>query len=99
MDLVKLLTDAVADNASDIFIVAGRPFSYKKNNTVVEVAERLMPENTNALVNIIYELAGGRDISNFLAAWPGSVSAPINSAVPLRPLSGSSISRCRTRSS
>ena len=66
MDLVKLLTDAVADNASDVFIVAGRPFSYKKNNTVVEVAERLMPENTNALVNIIYELAGGRDISNFL---------------------------------
>lgn len=67
MDLVKLLTDAVQDSASDIFIVAGRPFSYKKSGSVIEVAERLMPENTNALVNIIYQLAGDRDISHFLA--------------------------------
>ena len=67
MDLVKLLTDAVKDSASDIFIVAGRPFSYKKSGSVIEVAERLMPENTNALVNIIYQLAGDRDISHFLA--------------------------------
>ena len=67
MDLVKLLTDAVKDSASDIFIVAGRPFSYKKSGSVIEVAEKLMPENTNALVNIIYQLAGDRDISHFLA--------------------------------
>ena len=67
MDLVNLLTDAVKDNASDIFIVAGRPFSYKKSGSVIEVAEKLMPENTNALVNVIYQLAGGRDISHFLA--------------------------------
>ncbi len=65
-DLIQLLTDAVHDNASDIFLVAGRPFSYKKHGTVIEVGERLMPDATNELVNRIYELAGGRDISEFL---------------------------------
>ena len=65
MDLVQLLTDAVSDHASDIFIVAGRPFSYKKSGVVTEHSERLMPDDTNALIRTVYELAGHRDMTHF----------------------------------
>lgn len=66
MDLITLLTDAVKDNASDIFIVAGRPFSYKKNGTVIRVGNSLMPDDTKALIYSIYDLAGNREIEHFL---------------------------------
>lgn len=66
MDLITLLTDAVKDNASDIFIVAGRSFSYKKNGTVIRVGNPLMPDDTKALIRSIYELAGNREIEPFL---------------------------------
>ena len=50
--------------ASDLFIVAGRPLSCKKDGRV-EMAgeERLMPADTEKLLREIYELADGRDIS------------------------------------
>lgn len=65
MDLVQLLTEAVSDQASDIFIVAGRPFSYKKSGVVIEHSQRLMPDDTNELISTVYELAGHRDMKHF----------------------------------
>ncbi len=65
MELIPLLTDAVNDQASDIFIVAGRAFSYKKNGVVIRMYDRLMPKDTGALIQEIYDLAGKRDISRF----------------------------------
>lgn len=66
MELIPLLTDAVCDQASDIFIVAGRAFSYKKNGTVIQSGERLMPGDTSELIHAIYELASHTDIQDFL---------------------------------
>ncbi len=65
MDLVQLLTEAVNDRASDIFIVAGRPFSYKKSGAIIEHSDRLMPDDTNALIQTVYELAGHRSMDHF----------------------------------
>lgn len=64
MDVIRLLEKAVADNASDIFIVAGLPASYRANGQIHrESDEKLMPPDTNELVQGIYELANHRDIS------------------------------------
>ncbi|MCR5791240.1 MAG: PilT/PilU family type 4a pilus ATPase [Lachnospiraceae bacterium] len=49
--------------ASDIFIVAGRPLSYKANGAIYEEGtERLMPANTQELITAIYELAGNQSM-------------------------------------
>lgn len=50
--------------ASDLFIVAGLPLSYKKSGQLIELtSERIMPEDTEILIREIYSLAGNRDIS------------------------------------
>ena len=67
MKVTDLLQKAVADHASDIFIVAGLPPSYRANGRILrEHEEKLMPKETQACVEEIYELAGNRDISNLL---------------------------------
>ncbi|MBQ7841077.1 MAG: PilT/PilU family type 4a pilus ATPase [Lachnospiraceae bacterium] len=66
MELINLLTDAVNDHASDIFIVAGRPYSYKKNGEIVKYSDRLMPDDTNRLIQEIYRLASNREMQYFL---------------------------------
>ena len=67
MKVTDLLQKAVADHASDIFIVAGLPPSYRANGRILrEHEEKLMPKETQACIEEIYELAGNRDISNLL---------------------------------
>ena len=67
MKVTDLLQKAVADHASDIFIVAGLPPSYRANGRILrEHEEKLMPKETQACVEEIYKLAGDRDISNLL---------------------------------
>ncbi|MDL2224915.1 PilT/PilU family type 4a pilus ATPase [Eubacteriales bacterium OttesenSCG-928-M02] len=67
MDLVKILQKAAELNASDIFMVSGLPLTYKINGRIVrESEERLMPEDTEALVLGMYHLAGERDPSRML---------------------------------
>ena len=67
MKVTDLLQKAVADHASDIFIIAGLPPSYRANGRILrEHEEKLMPKETQACVEEIYELAGNRDISNLL---------------------------------
>ena len=52
------LEQAVEQNASDLFIVAGEAVSMKKEGTIVPVNDnRLMPEDSEALVRELYELA------------------------------------------
>lgn len=58
MNIVDLLKDAVERRASDIFIIAGLPPSYKVNGIIVNVGEKnLTPPHTEALVGEIYRLA------------------------------------------
>ncbi|MDO4582434.1 MAG: PilT/PilU family type 4a pilus ATPase [Bacillota bacterium] len=65
-NLTELLGRAVAEQASDIFIVAGFPLACKKNGSIVaESAERLHPDESKALLRDIYSLAA-RDIERLL---------------------------------
>lgn len=68
MNALEFLTKTTQEGASDLFIVAGRPLSYKKNGKLIQAdEERMMPDQCEALVKEIYDLAGHRDISRFLA--------------------------------
>ncbi len=66
MDIKELLQRAIDKKASDLFIVAGRPVSYRINDVIQKDSEeKLTPQDTQELVTQIYELTKGRDISLF----------------------------------
>ena len=68
MNALEFLTKTTQEGASDLFIVAGRPLSYKKNGKLIQAdEERMLPDQCEAFVKEIYDLAGHRDISRFLA--------------------------------
>ena len=68
MNALEFLTKTTQEGASDLFIVAGRPLSYKKNGKLIQAdEERMMPDQCEAFVREIYDLAGHMDISRFLA--------------------------------
>jgi twitching motility protein PilT len=61
--LEGLLKEAVAMGASDIYIVAGRAVSLKVNGLIKNVSDnRLMPEDTEALIQEIYMMASERGL-------------------------------------
>ena len=67
MEVIQLLRKAVAEHASDIFIVAGLPASYRANGQIYqENEEKLMPPETEEYLREIYDLAGGRDMTQLL---------------------------------
>ena len=58
MSIFEFLESATRDQASDLFIVAGRPLSYKKGGKIFQLnQERIMPEQSETLVAGIYSLA------------------------------------------
>lgn len=66
MNVRELLENAVRQNASDVFIVAGLPISYRINDVIVRTNEtKMLPADTAELVNQIYELADCRDMDKF----------------------------------
>lgn len=68
MDIQTILQQAVSENASDVFIVAGLPVSFRKNGVINRInGERLLPPDTELLLKQIYELADNRDITQFEA--------------------------------
>ena len=61
MDIKIILKELVEKNASDVFIVAGRPLSYKQDGVIRTYAEEvLMPQTTRELIQQIYESANNR---------------------------------------
>ena len=67
MEIVDVLQQAVEQNASDIFLVAGLPLSYKINGRIQEqAAEKLLPPDTEQLITAIYQLADERDMQQLL---------------------------------
>ena len=63
MEILELLKDAVEKQASDIFIVAGRPVIYKINDNFVPRDDvMLLPPDTNTIVKGLYEKADNREI-------------------------------------
>lgn len=62
MDFITMLKDAVAKQASDIFIVSGIPVSYKLNGVIQPQSEEtILPEISEKLLTEAYDLAQ-RDI-------------------------------------
>ena len=76
-DAINILKTATTDKASDIFIVAGLPVSYKLNGALHQLGERLMPDATEKLIREIYDLASHRNIDRFLASGDDDFSFAI----------------------
>lgn len=67
MELKQILQLAIEEGASDVFIVAGLPISFRKNGVISHVnEEKLFPEQTKVLLQEIYENAENRDIDRLL---------------------------------
>lgn len=62
MGIIETLSEITNTGASDIFIVAGLPMTYKLHGVMTQVNEtRLMPADTFSIISAIYDLAGQRD--------------------------------------
>ena len=66
INAAAILQDATEAGASDIFIVAGLPLSYRVNGVLFHKGERLMPDSTEACIRQIYELTHTHPIDDFL---------------------------------
>ena len=66
MNTKELLAKIATEHASDIFIVAGRPLTYKVNGAMKCLNDmRMMPDTCKEFVTDIYALADNRDMSHF----------------------------------
>ncbi len=78
MDLLTLLRGAVEQQASDIFVLASLPLSYKLNGIIVpQEEERMTPQTTRALIEEIYDTAG-RPMDHLLASGDDDFSLAIS---------------------
>ncbi|MCL1847811.1 MAG: PilT/PilU family type 4a pilus ATPase [Coriobacteriia bacterium] len=67
MNAQELLTQMVQMEVADVFIITGKPLSYKKGNVIAAYNnEVLLPNDTQQFIEQIYELAGNRSIEHFL---------------------------------
>ena len=66
MELKSLLKEMIDQNASDIFVVAGRPLSFSSYGALCKLDETMLkPNDTREVVEAVYELAG-RDFGPML---------------------------------
>ena len=64
MNVREILENITKEHASDIFVVAGRPLTYKVNGKMHTYEDaRMMPDMCHDFVSAIYELADHRDLS------------------------------------
>lgn len=77
INAADILRDATAAGASDIFIVAGLPLSYRVNGVLFHKGERLMPDSTEAFIRQIYELTRSHTIDTFLKSGDDDFSFAI----------------------
>ncbi len=78
INVTEYLKKAVEAKASDIFIVAGRQASMRVHGTIEHLSEeRLLPDDTEKIINQIFELAGSRSIEHFLSCGDDDFSFAI----------------------
>ncbi len=106
MNIQTLLSQAIAEKVSDIFIISHLPVTFKIDGNFAKQGEELMtPEHTQDLIAQIYALAGNRsqdtlrtsgddDFSFLSPVSAGSGPIHSGSAAPLPQSSGSSCSIC-----
>ncbi len=67
MELLSLLQEVVELGVSDVFIIAGRPLCYKRNEKIQNCSEeKLTPEATEKMLQSIYRIANGRAMERLL---------------------------------
>lgn len=67
MNIREILTEMSDKKASDVFIVAGLPITYRKNGVIEDYGTKsLTPTDTKFLLEEIYHLANDRDINNVI---------------------------------
>lgn len=67
MQIEEILARVTSVGASDVFIVAGLPLSYKLHREIRQDGEnKLMPSDTSDLVSQIYKLAGDRSMDRLM---------------------------------
>ena len=95
MDIIVLLQQAVLNHASDIFVVAGLPVSYRANGRICrEKEEKLMPPQTRNYISWQEDGTSGflkkKEMMIFLLLFRDfrdSVSVRTNRGVRSQPLS------------
>lgn len=66
MELITLLEQVIAQQASDIFIVAGRPLAIRKNGAIVNISDEIItPAKSEEFISKIYTTAN-RDIKGLI---------------------------------
>ena len=67
MNIREILKEMSDKKASDVFIVAGLPITYRKNGVIEDYGtQNLTPTETKSLLEEIYHLANDRDINNVI---------------------------------
>ena len=67
MNIREILKEMSDKKASDVFIVAGLPITYRKNGVIEDYdTQNLTPTETKSLLEEIYHLANDRDINNVI---------------------------------
>ncbi len=66
LDAAVILEQVTREKASDLFLVAGLPLSYKVDGALRFLGERLMPDDTEELLRQIYAMASPRSMDPFL---------------------------------
>ncbi|MBQ1802314.1 type IV pilus twitching motility protein PilT [Lachnobacterium bovis] len=67
MNVIDVLKNATKQGASDIFIITGRPLTYRINENMILLDDKkLIPDQTKELVSQIYELTTDNDITHLL---------------------------------
>lgn len=67
MDITEILKTAVEMEASDIFIIAGLPVSFKKNGQIIQYNNEIfMPHDTTSFISEMYLLADDRNMERLL---------------------------------
>jgi twitching motility protein PilT len=78
MDVIKILSEITADQASDIFVVAGRPIAYKKFGKFENYNDYIMkPDDCNNFIQQIYGLAKNKDINDLYRSGDADFSFAI----------------------
>lgn len=62
----EYLSYATTNHASDIFIIAGRPLSFKIDGKLSTYGERMMPADTESFLRQMYHMANDRNFDSFL---------------------------------
>lgn len=79
MEIMDFFRQAVEQEASDIFLIPGMPFSYKIGGHITyQGDEKIFPEEMDRMIAQIYQIAGNRDMSMVLSGGDDDFSFAIS---------------------